>query len=146
MFPDRRTDGPDAAAVRRLMDLLDAGLDSGPAECAPPLDVVEHGDRIEITLDVPGVARDDIRVIFGRGTLAIAGRKTPVVCERAVAFHVAERTFGRFVRAVTLQGALDAGRATASLANGELRVVLPRIDERRGGDIVIEVTGGARGE
>jgi HSP20 family molecular chaperone IbpA len=59
-----------------------------------------------------------------------------------VAFHLAERTFGRFARAITLSGAFDAGRATASLAGGELRVVLPRIEERRGRDIAIEVTAG----
>ena len=32
------------------------------------------------------------------------------------------------------------GRATAALANGELRVVLPRLDERRGGPIRIPIT------
>ena len=48
------------------------------------------------------------------------------------AFHVAERTFGRFARGVRLTGAFDVGRADARLRAGELRVTLPRIDERRG--------------
>ena len=93
-------------------------------------------------MDLPGVAASSIRVVFARDTVIIAGRKAPRVCERSVAFHLAERTFGRFVRAIRLTGAFDAGRASASLVAGELRIVLPRIEERRGRDLQIEVTVG----
>jgi HSP20 family molecular chaperone IbpA len=63
------------------------------------------------------------------------------VCPHSqAAFHLAERTFGRFARAVRISGAFDAGRATATLVEGELRVILPRIEERRGHDIRIEIT------
>ena len=43
------------------------------------------------------------------------------------------------MRAIRLTGAFDAGKATATLSAGELRVMLPRIEERRGGDIRIPV-------
>jgi HSP20 family molecular chaperone IbpA len=72
----------------------------------------------------------------------VAGRKVPASCShREAAFHLAERDFGRFVRAVRLSGAFDGGKAQASLAGGELRVVLPRVQERRGRDIRIDVAG-----
>jgi HSP20 family protein len=140
-FIETRQDHDD---IRRLVRLLDEAGDegAGQAECAPPVDVVEHQDRVEITVDLPGVARAALRVLFAKGTLVIAGRKLPHVCSNSVAFHLAERRFGRFVRAVRVSGALDAGRATASLNAGELRVVLPRIEERRGREIHIDVTGG----
>jgi HSP20 family protein len=137
----RREGALDAEILRRLEDFFDAETGSGPAECAPPLDVVEHGDRVVIMMDLPGVAADALRVVFADGTVIVAGRKIPRLCEHSIAFHLAERSFGRFVRAVRLTGAFDVGRATASLSAGELRVVLPRIEERRGGDIAIEVTG-----
>ena len=121
--------------MRRLVALLEG-------ECAPPVDVVELADRVEITVDVPGVPESDVRVIFARGTVVVSGRKLPRVCEHSVAFHLAERSFGRFVRAIGLTGAFDAGRATASLRDGELRVVIPRIEERRGQEITIEVKAG----
>jgi HSP20 family protein len=80
--------------------------------------------------------------VFSQGTLVVAGRKVPASCaHREAAFHLAERGFGRFVRAVRLSGAVDAGRAQASLSDGELRIVLPRIQERRGRDIRIDVAG-----
>ena len=49
-----------------------------------------------------------------------------------VRFHLAERSFGAFARAVRVTGAFDGGRARAVVANGVLRVVLPRIEDRRG--------------
>ena len=114
----------------------------GAPECAPPLDVVEYSDRVEIVVDLPGVALNALRVIYARGSVVVVGRKLPRVCSDSVAFHLAERSFGRFARAVTLGGAVDAGRASAALAAGVLKVVLPRIDERRGRDIEIAVAAG----
>ncbi len=138
-----RADPHDADVLRRLAQLFEGSDVDGDADYGPPVDVVEHADRLEITADLPGMTPDSIRVVFTRGTLVIAGRKLPRACSERVAFHLAERRFGRFVRAVGLTGAFDAGKSTASLAGGELRIVLPRIEERRGHDIHIEVTRGA---
>ena len=79
--------------------------------------------------------------MFSQGTVIIVGRKRPASCAHGEAtFHLAERSFGRFARAVRLNGAFDAGRASATLKGGELHVVLPRIEERRGRDIRIDIT------
>jgi HSP20 family molecular chaperone IbpA len=107
------------------------------------MDVVETTEGIEILLDVPGVRLDDVSVTFSRGAVVVSGRKMSGVCEHGdAAFHLAERGFGHFARAVRLNGAFNAARATASLAGGELRIVIPRVEERRGQDISIRVTAG----
>lgn len=140
IFLERRDLGDEA---RRLFDLLAGEHRAGgiAAECAPPVDVVETADTVEIVVDLPGVVVDDVRVVFGRGVVVIGGRKLPPGCEHPeAAFHLAERAFGSFARAVRLNGAFDAGRATATLAAGELRIVLPRIEERRGRELRIPVT------
>jgi HSP20 family protein len=127
--------------VRRLMDWVEgASPPSAAGECTPPFDVVETTAGIEILMDLPGVDPGSVQVGVARGTLVIAGRKGPAACEhREAAFHLAERTFGRFVRAVRITGAFDAGAARATLRAGELHVMLPRIDERRGREIRIPV-------
>jgi HSP20 family protein len=137
-FMDRRELGEDA---RRLLDELDVDRRAGAAgECSPPVDVIETPSTVEILMDLPGVAPDAVQVVFSRGTLIVAGRKLPPGCShRDAAFHLAERAFGRFARLVRLAGAVDAGRARASLSGGELRIVVPRIAERRGHDIRIDV-------
>lgn len=125
---------------RRLVDLLE-GQGDGPApagEFAPPVDVIETAEAIEIVADLPGLAPEQIHLLFARGQLTIAGLKRPPACRHAdAAFHLAERGFGRFARTVRLSGAVDVGRARATLKAGELRVVIPRITERRGGAITI---------
>ena len=128
--------------LRHLVDLLEADMQaSGIAgEFAPPFDVIEAGNAVEIVMDLPGVDRDSLQVVFSRGMVLIAGSKRPSVCRHAdAAFHLAERSFGRFARGVRIAGAVDAGRAKATLVAGELRIVLPRLSERRGAQITIPV-------
>ena len=130
----------DDPGLKRLLE--GEGSPGTAGDCTPPMDVVETSTAVEVLLDVPGVSRSHITVVFSQGTLVVAGRKVPASCaHREAAFHLAERSFGRFVRAVRLSGAFDAGTAQASLADGELRIVLPRIQERRGRDIRIDVAG-----
>ena len=127
----------------RLRQLIHEDLEAGGAgECAPPMDVIETAAAIELLMDLPGVPASALKVLFSHGTLIVAGRKLPGAClHREAAFHLAERSFGRFTRAVRLSGAFDAGKATATLSQGELRIVLPRIEERRGRDIRIDISG-----
>ena len=128
--------------LRRLFDLLDgeAQAAGGTGECTPPLDVVESPTTLEIVLDLPGVKPEAVQLVFARGTLVIAGTKLPASCGHAnAAFQMAERTFGRFGRAVRISGAVDASKARATLRKGELRVVFPRIGERRGHQIRLAI-------
>jgi len=122
--------------LRQLLERSTAAV-----ECTPPLDVVETETAVQILLDLPGVAASQIEIVFSRNVVLIAGEKPAATPEHDdAAFHIAERAFGRFARAIGLEGAFDAGHATATLKDGELRVVLPRLEERRGGRIRIPVT------
>ena len=128
---------------RELPDDLRRLLDAGAAavEFTPPIDVIETDTSVQVVLDLPGVRAAQIEVVFSQNVLLLSGEKTPVACDHAdVAFHIAERAFGRFARAIELDGAIDAGNAIATLTDGELRVTLPRLQERRGTKIRIPVT------
>ena len=122
-----------------LLRLLDASPVA--AECTPPLDIIETDGGIEAILDIPGVPQDSVEIVFSGNVLLVTGQKLPGACEhRDAAFHIAERSFGRFARAIGVDGAFDAGRAAATLTEGELRIVLPRLAERRGEQIRIPIT------
>jgi HSP20 family protein len=73
-------------------------------------------------------------------TLLIVGEKAPRRPRRESTFHLVERGYGRFARVVRLARACDMSNARATMTHGELRVSVPKIDERRGRTIVIEVT------
>lgn len=126
----------------RLRQLFDDEAAGATGEFSPPMDVVESADAVQIILDLPGVPASSIKVVAAHGTIVVAGLKIPARCRHSDAeFHLAERSFGRFLRAVRLSGPFDGGRAAATLAAGELRIVLPRIEERRGREFRIEVKG-----
>ena len=116
-------------------------------ECMPVVDVFETEKAIEIVLDLPGVAADCLRVLFKAGVVLVVGEKErPDFSKRAPAsFHLVERDFGRFARAVRVNVAIDAANAAARLQHGELRIVLPRIKERRGTGVIVPIqTASAR--
>ena len=134
-----------AEEIARLFEDLDRNV-RGPraaptGTCTPTLDVIETDTAVEIVVDLPGVSAREIRVLIKSGVVVIAGEKHSLGPAKGAdaSFHLVERGFGRFARAVRLSGAVDAGRSDATLENGELRVVIPKIAERRGREIHVPV-------
>jgi HSP20 family protein len=131
--------------VARLFEDLDRSTGAcrrAPAgHCTPVLDVQEAVDALEVVVDLPGVTQEYVRVLIKNAVLVIVGEKpSPYPFARGDAtFHLVERNFGRFARAVKLEGAVDAARARAVLSGGELRVSIPKLDERRGKEILVPV-------
>jgi HSP20 family protein len=124
--------------LRRIFQELDQQGGRPPTaaagQCTPPLDVLETDETVEIVVDLPGVPSSSVRVLLKAGVVLVAGEKlsVPPAGIGAGDFHLVERGFGRFARAIRVTVAFDGSRATAQVAGGELRVVLPRIHERRG--------------
>jgi HSP20 family protein len=109
-------------------------------ECLPLQDVFETERTIEIVLDLPGVSADGIRIMIKGGVVLIVGEKErPEPSRGPASFHLVERDFGRFARAVRVHAAVDASTARARLKDGELRIILPKITERRGREMIVAV-------
>jgi HSP20 family protein len=106
------------------------------------VDVLETASAIEVVVDLPGVAPESIRVAIRRSTLLIVGVKLAPTPPAQTRFHLAERSFGRFARAIRLGGAVDAARVRAVAGAGQLRVILPRLDDRRGHVLTIPIERG----
>jgi HSP20 family protein len=136
--------GEFAEEIRRIFVELGRvyAADSLAGECAPPLDVYETDETFEISVDLPGVDPSAVRIIVKGSAVLIAGEKAPRRGRGDSSFHLVERGYGRFARTVRLLGACDGARARAMLQHGELRLVIPKITERRGQPIQIVVTRG----
>jgi HSP20 family protein len=125
-----------AEDIREIFEELAASLGNDQrafsGECHPPLDVLETDDAVEVVMDVSGVAPGAMRVVFRAGVLLIAGEKAPSMPRGPQTFHLVEREFGRFARGVRLNGAFDVEHGRATIRNGELSIVLPKLADRRG--------------
>jgi HSP20 family protein len=138
MFPDISDFASD---IRRAFDELDRHLGARPAgEFVPAVDVFDTAEGVTIVVDLPGVAATSVRALVKRGVVLVLGEKPSPACPKGpTQFHIAERSFGRFARAVRLGGAFDASRARGTLTGGELRITVPRVQERRGREIAIPI-------
>jgi HSP20 family protein len=133
--------GEFAAEVRQTFVELGRtfGSESPAGECAPALDVYETDEALEITVDLPGVDPAAVRIVGKGDSILIAGQKAARRAQRESSFHLVERGYGRFARAVRLGRACDMSRAHATLTNGELRISIPKIVERRNRAIPISI-------
>jgi len=130
-----------AEELRQIFaDLGRSDVDPVGGECSPPLDVYEAGNAIEVRMDLPGVPADLVRVVIKGGAILIAGEKPPRRTRGDSSFHLVERGFGRFARTLQLPAPCDGAQAQATLRDGELRITLPRITDRRGRAIRVPVS------
>ena len=139
--------GDFADEIRRVFVELGRtfGDEALAGECTPAVDVLETDHTLELTVDVPGVDAAAVRVIMKADAVLVAGEKTARRGRRESSFHLVERDFGRFARMVRLGRACDAANARATLANGELRISIPKIADRRSKAIQIPVKAGGAG-
>jgi HSP20 family protein len=124
--------------LRRLVDELGHGRGGAP-EWLPAVDVIETDAALHVVIDLAGVDRASLDVRASGDTLIVAGAKASRACSAHATFHVAERSFGRFARLVRLPVPCDLATARATFANGELTIVIPRVDERRGREFRIPI-------
>ena len=84
-----------------------------------------------------------LRVLIKNNVVLIVGEKERAEPSRTpTSYHLVERDFGRFARAVRIHTAVDASRARATLAHGELRVAVPKLVERRGRETLVPIEAG----
>jgi HSP20 family protein len=139
-FPSEIGDFSDE--VRRVFMELGRmfGAESLAGECAPPLDVFETDDALEITVDLPGVDPATVRIVAKGDSILIAGEKLARRARGESTFHLVERGYGRFARVVRLSRACDTAKVRARLVAGELRISVPKTADRRGRPIPISIS------
>jgi HSP20 family protein len=118
------------------------GNESMAGECSPAIDIYETDESVEVVADIPGVDRSAIRILSKGEWILIAGEKPPRrVGGGESSFHLVERGYGRFARAVRVTRACEMSKAAATLVGGELRISLPKLADRRGRALQISIKG-----
>lgn len=93
---------------------------------APATDVCEDETAYFIDVELPGVALDQITVTCHEGTLRIAGERRPTRELSPDSVQRVERYFGPFLREVSFPGPVDPKGVDAQLADGLLRLTVPK--------------------
>ena len=97
---------------------------------APRLDVKETDKEFRVSVELPGVAEEDIEVDVDDDLLTVrAEKKEEREIERADQ-HVTERRFGVFQRSIRLPQSVDAQTVKATLDNGVLQIAIPKSERQ----------------
>ena len=110
--------GPGVMAARR-------GWPAAAGAWLPEIDVRRTGDALRVTVDLPGLRREDIDIELLDGALRISGERSMEHEEEQEGVLRSERRYGRFERVVPLPEGVDEEGVTARFADGVLEVTVP---------------------
>jgi HSP20 family protein len=109
------------------------------ATLLPPVDVFEDATGITLYADLPGVPRDKLQLHVDADTLSIEAETGLVPPEGLQSSHT-EVGLARFHRVFTLSKDLDTARISAELAQGVLRLRIPKAERAQPRRIDIKVS------
>jgi HSP20 family protein len=95
---------------------------------SPYTDIHETAKEIIVTMDMPGVKRSDVDIHIEKNILTIVGSVDFSNYEGLEPLYT-EYNVGNFSRSFTLSTAIDSQKIKAEMADGVLRLVLPKAPE-----------------
>ena len=95
--------------------------------------VLEYDDRFELSLDVPGISKDDIEIEVKNKTLTIKGERKGSTSNESekdnVKVHFSEQSYGTFSRSFKLPDSIGDDKIVADYHSGVLTITLPKTPE-----------------
>jgi len=135
MLPVSRTNSllsPTWNGFNRLDTFFDRVLgeegQAGQAWGGLPVAMWQDDDQVNIEIELPGVAENDVEVTVHNKMLFIRGERKPAEGRQ---YLYNGRTFGRFERIISLPEEVNSAEVQATLSNGVLHVALPKSPEAK---------------
>jgi HSP20 family protein len=109
----------------------------------PVYDVVDRGDKYEVTVELPGIDKDNIRISAMDDSIEISAEQLRDKDERKKGFSYSQRTFSSFYCTIPVPAEILSSEVTARSDNrGILRINLPKKaptrQEIKGRSIMVE--------
>lgn len=123
--------------IRRLQDRIDdllGEIKSGekrldvPGMTQFPADVIDEGDKVRVTAELPGFNKEDIDVGIEDSQLDIYAKKEEKEEEKEKDFIRQERKFGEVRRKIPLPSDVKEEEIKATYNNGVLEVTMPKAE------------------
>jgi HSP20 family protein len=105
-----------------------------------PTDVSEDENSLRITMELPGVEPNDVRLSLENNVLTIRGEKKQQVDDNNERVHRFERTYGMFERTFVLPNTVDSERIDARYENGVLQVSIPKAERAKPREIRVNAS------
>lgn len=120
-----------ATGFDRLWDELAGEAKTQVRAFTPACDVEETETHFLVSLDVPGVPKDAIKLELKDRQLLISGERKQERTEKSEGRVFTEKTYGSFQRAFELGDSVDASKIEAAYKDGVLKVLIPKAEETK---------------
>jgi HSP20 family molecular chaperone IbpA len=96
----------------------------------PDADIYESEGDLTVILEMPGVARDKVKVGVEEGVLKVEGQ---LDLSKYQGLHplYTEYNIGHYARSFQLSSKIDQNKITASMKDGVLSLTLPKVEEAK---------------
>ncbi|RMF85195.1 MAG: Hsp20/alpha crystallin family protein [Nitrospinota bacterium] len=115
---------------RLLQDTLSCfgtGVELTQRTWTPPADIYETREVIILSVELPGIDRQDIHVELQGNTLTLRGERRRTLDQTAEGhYHCRERIYGPFYRSFTFSAPLDQAQVNAHYKDGVLEIVISK--------------------
>jgi HSP20 family protein len=101
-------------------------LSAAPMFGLPPADVKETSAAYTLSVELPGLAREDVEIAIEADMLLISGHKQEDRQQAGTALRLSERRFGRFERSFPLPADVRREAVEAAFRDGVLTITMPR--------------------
>lgn len=125
------------AALQRAVNSLFRDFSTQRGTGYPPVEVVDKGDSVVVTAEIPGVNKDEVDLTVLGDTLTITGEKK-LPAEEGASYIRHERPHGRFRRLIDMPYSINQDKISASYRDGILTITLPKAEEAKPKQIKVE--------
>ncbi|MDG4474620.1 Hsp20/alpha crystallin family protein [Thiovibrio frasassiensis] len=113
--------------IQQKQEVQQAGEPTKPEkQYVPAVDIFETAEAVNVLAEMPGVAKEGVEIELENETLTIRGVMAPVVCEGETVL-LQEFQPGSYLRKFTVAETIDQEKIQATMADGVLTLVLPKL-------------------
>ncbi len=105
----------------------------------PAIDIAENDGNIEIRAEIPGMNKEDLKVVVEGDVLSISGERKKESETKDKKYHRIERYYGKFNRIINLPYAVESDKVKAQYKDGILTITLPKPESAKSKEIEVEV-------
>ena len=109
-------------------------------EWLPPVDITEDTKEYTIKAELPGLAKENVKVTVEDGVLVLAGERKAEKEEKDKKHHRIERSYGSFRRSFTLPEDSSGENVTADFKDGVLKVHLTKDQTAKPKSVEVKVS------
>ncbi|HKY79426.1 MAG TPA: Hsp20/alpha crystallin family protein [Anaerolineales bacterium] len=104
---------------------------SGNGHSAPLVDLYQTADEVHVKAAMPGVKPEDVQIQVNGDLLTIKAEVKQEEERDDATYHVRERRYQSYARALSLPTPVKADKAQAEVSDGILHVTLPKAEEAK---------------